>query len=161
MIALVPAVALSAPQNDITPSWNDTVVGPSLPFEASLSAPETLITESFIYVPELPEYNLPIASRSRNITRSLGYNPWSCVSYVKFKRPDQTAPWGTPNKVKVYDITPAPGLLVITTEGPVGHTAYIESVASGSMIVSEANFIPGVVSTRSISIDDPVIRGFR
>lgn len=107
-------------------------------------------------VPELPQL-IPQKSPKKQSS----YNPWSCVSYVRYKRPDQDEPWGSPNKVQAYPLTPSPGLIVITTEGPVGHAAYIESVASGSMTVSEANYIPGKVTTRTLPIDAPQIRGYR
>lgn len=102
------------------------------------------------YVPDLPKK-----------PKSLGYNPKSCVSYAKYKRPDQTDSWIAPKYVKAYDITPAAGLLVITTEGSVGHVAYVESVTETAIIVSEANYIPGLVTTREIRRDSPTIRGYR
>ena len=119
-------------------------------------------TVVFPYVQILPQDNSSVASRSGDYTRSHVYNPFSCVNYIKFKRPDQVAPWGSPNKVEVYDILfPFAGLIVVTKEGPVGHTAYVEEVKGGDMRVSECNYKAGVCGERWIKIGDPIIRGYK
>jgi hypothetical protein len=85
---------------------------------------------------------------------------YSCVMYVKWKTGD-TSVWGYPNRITAYDITPSAGMVVLTTEGPVGHTAYIEAVDDTNIYVSEANFIPGAVTKRSIPRTSEFIRGYR
>ena len=128
-------------QKELT--WSDVVVFP-------------------IYVPELPEYDSSVASRPGDRASTYGFSPWSCVSYVKARRPDQTAPWGYPNKVEVYDILfPFKGLIVITTEGKVGHAAYVEEVLVDTLRVSECNYKAGLCTERLIKIGDPIIRGYR
>ena len=113
-----------------------------------------------INVPELYKLDSQVASRSGDI--ALPYDPRSCVSYVKAKRQDQTTPWGTPNKVEVYDILfPFKGLIGITTEGKVGHAFYVEEVMVDVMRVSECNFKAGKCTERLIKIGDPIIRGYR
>jgi surface antigen len=61
----------------------------------------------------------------------------------------------------VYDIQPYVGGIVLTTEGLLGHVAYIEAVTGTSLTVSEANYIPGRVTSRTLSLDSPVIRGYQ
>lgn len=100
----------------------------------------------------LPELDVPVVT---------SYDASSCVSYVKYRRPDLAFVWGAPKYVEAYPLEPRAGLVVLTTEGPVGHTAYVEAVASGSLIVSEANFLGDFVSTRSLPVDSAVIRGYR
>lgn len=91
----------------------------------------------------------------------LGYDPTSCVSYAKYRRPDQNFIWIAPKFVDAYAIAPRVGLLVITTEGTWGHVGVVEEVKSDSIIIREANYIPGLVTTREIPLDSPIIRGFR
>src|SRR3990167_11161104 len=57
---------------------------------------------------------------------------------------------------------PIPGAILVTSEGSVGHTAYVEKVyKDGSFIVSEQNFVGlGVVSKRTIKPNAPFIKGF-
>lgn len=111
------------------------------------------------YVPELP----PKPTRSAETTKPVAYlyNPSSCVSYAKYRRPDQAFVWIAPKYVESYKIEPAPGLLVITSEGPVGHVAYVESVSETTLFVSEANYKPGLVTRREIPRDSPYIVGYR
>ena len=59
--------------------------------------------------------------------------------------------------------TAVAGSAVVTNEnGRVGHVAYVAAVYSnGTMLVSDMNYVgPFIVSTRVISVNDPVIKGF-
>jgi surface antigen len=94
------------------------------------------------------------------VNSKLDFNPWSCISYAKAQRGIKES-WGYPNRVEVYDIEPSPGLIVFTSEGPLGHVAYVESVSASSIFVSEANYKPGLVTRREIPRDAPIIRGYR
>lgn len=107
----------------------------------------------------LPVYS--IDSQIRTTSTGKGYDPWSCVSYAKYRRPDQDFAWITPNKVKAYQIEPSVGLLVLTTEGPVGHVAYVESVSDSTLIITEANYEAGKVTRRELPRSSPLIRGYR
>jgi len=89
------------------------------------------------------------------------FDPASCVSYAKYRRPDQDFVWRAPRFVEAYDVEPKAGLLVITSEGEWGHVAYIEEVKADVIVVREANWIPGLVTTREIPKDSSFIRGFR
>lgn len=104
-------------------------------------------------------YNVP--SVSQQLQRQRGYDATSCVSYAKYRRPDQNFVWVAPRFVEAYDITPTAGMLVITNEGKWGHVGFIEEVKSDSIIIREANYVHGLVTTREIPKDSPIIRGFR
>ena len=39
--------------------------------------------------------------------------------------------------------------------------AVITKIQDSYILIIEANYIPGQVSTRSLSLDDPLIRGFK
>lgn len=59
--------------------------------------------------------------------------------------------------------TAVAGSAVVTNEnGAVGHVGYVEAVyGNGTMLVSDMNYVgPFVVSSRVISVNDPVIKGF-
>ena len=49
---------------------------------------------------------------------------------------------------------------MLTTEGS-GHVAVITDIQGNTLILTEANYIPGQISTRSLSLDDLVIRGYK
>ena len=98
---------------------------------------------------------------SQQLQKQGGYDATSCVSYAKYRRPDQNFVWIAPRFVEAYDIAPKAGLLVITSEGKWGHVGVVEEVRNGSILIREANYIPGLVTTREIPLDSPVIRGYR
>lgn len=104
-------------------------------------------------------YNVP--SVPKQLQEQRGYDPTSCVSYAKYRRPDQNFVWVAPRFVEAYDIEPQAGLLVITTEGKWGHVGYIDRVTEDAIVVTEANWVPGLVTTREIPKNSPIIRGFR
>jgi len=90
------------------------------------------------------------------------FNPCSCLSYVKYKR-GITEILGTPKRVAqgktsltAYEwLSPTEGLIVILSEGPVWHVAYIEEVYDdGTMLISEANYLSCKRKTRVISQND-------
>lgn len=56
---------------------------------------------------------------------------------------------------------PAKGGIVVTNESRAGHVAVVENVTEDSIIVSEQNY-DGlyIISSRIISLDDPIIRGY-
>ena len=90
-----------------------------------------------------------------------GFDRYSCVSYAKYRRPDQDFTWIAPRYVETLYAIPKEGLLVITSEGRWGHVAYIESVSETALTVSEANYEPGKLTKREIPLDSPLIRGYR
>lgn len=90
-------------------------------------------------------------------------NPGSCVSWVKYKRPDLTMVWGSPKayaRTHTLVKTPAIGSVGISSEGPVWHTWFVEVIEGTNLLISECNYTPGVCGTRTIPIDSPLIIGF-
>ena len=57
-------------------------------------------------------------------------------------------------------VIPAPGVVGITNEGD-GHVFVIKEVSGRILDVIDGNLIAGQLSTRSINIDDPRIKGYR
>jgi len=56
---------------------------------------------------------------------------------------------------------PKPGSIMVTSESPVGHVAYVESVNGDEVVVSEMNYRGfGVVSSRTIPIGSGFIKGY-
>ncbi len=85
----------------------------------------------------------------------------SCVLYAKWYLDRAEEFWGNAGQIKATSDAPYVGGLVLTRESPFGHVAVITSISSSSLEVIEANYIPGTVSTRSLSINDIHIRGYR
>ena len=116
--------------------------------------PEASYYQQFLYVssnyfPEIVIFRNPPPST------------WtSCVNTAKAIL-GKSGSWGDAGKI-VPDISvrPAPGVVGITNEGP-GHVFVIKEVSGGVLSVIEGNLIAGQVSTRSINIDDPRIKGYR
>lgn len=129
----------------------------SIPVSAEApSKNDTTIREMDNYV---ISYHVP--SVSQQLQRQKGYDATSCVSYAKYRRPDQNFVWVAPRFVEAYDYEPRAGLLVITNEGRWGHVGYVDRVTEDAIVVTEANWVPGLVTTREIPKDSPIIRGFR
>lgn len=63
--------------------------------------------------------------------------------------------------MRVYDISPYEGGLVITTEGNVGHVAFIEAIHGTKMTVREANYVHCQITSRVIDMSYEAIRGYR
>lgn len=63
--------------------------------------------------------------------------------------------------MKVYQIDPYVGGVVVTTEGYYGHVAYIEEVLEDGIVVSEANYGGCGVHKRFIPFGSGIIRGYR
>ena len=102
-----------------------------------------------------------------------GYNggfPGQCTWYVNYKRPD--LPNGMGNGGQYYanarakglptGSTPRAGALIVTTENArYGHVAYVESISGSSVTITEMNYAgPYIVTRRTLSVNDPVIKGY-
>lgn len=129
----------------------------------AIPASATAPTQNDSTIREMDNYVVShyVPSVSQQLQRQRGYDATSCVSYAKYRRPDQNFVWVAPRFVEAYDIEPSAGLLVITSEGKWGHVGFIEEVKSDSIFIREANYIPGLVTTREIPLGSPIIRGFR
>lgn len=102
-----------------------------------------------------------------------GYNggyPGQCTWYVNYKRP------GLPNSMgnggqylsnaRAKGLSTGsiarPGALIVTTENAYyGHVAYVESVSGSNVTITEMNYAgPYIVTRRTLSVNDPVIKGY-
>ena len=86
----------------------------------------------------------------------------SCINTAKWillgSLTEQT--WGNAKDLKpIPELLPAPGVIGITDEGQ-GHIFVIKSVSGSVLSVLEGNFIPNQLSTRTLNIDDPRIKGY-
>lgn len=91
-----------------------------------------------------------------------------CTYYVALRR---YVPWSGDAKYWLKNArafgyktgsVPVVGAIVATAENPrYGHVAYVEAVDGDKITVSEMNFVgAGIKSTRVISVNNPVIRGY-
>ncbi len=102
-----------------------------------------------------------------------GYNggyPGQCTWYVNYKRPG--LPNGMGNGGQYLSNARAkglstgsvarPGSLIVTTENAYyGHVAYVESVSGNNVTITEMNYAgPYIVTRRTLSANDPVIKGY-
>ena len=91
----------------------------------------------------------------------LGYDPCSCVSFVKFVT-GYTEPVGNArNWPKVLSL-PFVGGVVITNESPAGHVAVITHVDidNETITIVETNYKPCQKGTRELNINSPKILGY-
>lgn len=89
----------------------------------------------------------------------------NCVKFARQFVPNlQYGLWDKEDKQKAVDhsITwPSVGDVVLTGEGPYGHAAYIEAIEGDEMILREANYRAGkVTSGRRLKISDSKVYGF-
>jgi len=101
--------------------------------------------------------NSPVIAETAS---SEDFDPNSCISYAKSKLGRFNEVWGYPNIMIPNAPIPWPGYLVLTNEGEYGHVAVITKIKDSMLYLTEANYLPGQVSTRSLDINDPRIRGF-
>lgn len=112
---------------------------------------------AYSVVPEKP-IEKPKSALGRTVPLSVAC---SCINYVKARLGGISEVWGTPNRMAATSTEPYIGGVVITTEGPVGHVAYIESINDGVLTVSESNYERCKITTREIPIDYSKIRGYK
>lgn len=67
--------------------------------------------------------------------------------------------WGNARDIQATELGPRTGLLVLTNEGP-GHVAYVEFANGRYIEVSETNYATCAFTRRTLSVDDPLIRGY-
>lgn len=98
-------------------------------------------------------------------TYAYGYCTW----WVKAKRPDLPNQLGNANAWLssarntglATGNAPRPGAAVVTSEGPIGHVAYVEAVEGNEIVISEMNYSGwNRTNTRRISADSGAIRGY-
>lgn len=110
-------------------------------------------------------------SASRSIEENLGVNTYYygyCTWYVANRRsiPNQwgnAGQWFNSAQASGYPTgyEPAPGAIIVTSESGWGHVGYVESVSDQSITISEMNYAGwGIVNTREISKNNPVITGY-
>ena len=90
-----------------------------------------------------------------------GYTAGYCTWYVKERRPDIGGFWGNANQwvasaqANGYTVgsEPRAGAIGVSFLGAYGHVVYVESVSSGSIVISDMNGVAGfgAVGTRSAS----------
>lgn len=108
--------------------------------------------------PYVVAYNSPHAL---NLGQGGEEYAYSCISYAKFVLGRLNEKWGNAKDLKATAENPYVGGLVLTTESRWGHVAVITAIKGTQLEVIEGNWIAGQVSTRSISLDEEFIRGFK
>ena len=84
----------------------------------------------------------------------------NCVMYAKYRTGHLNESWGVAKDIKPNSQTPVVGGVVLTSEGKFGHAGYIENIKDDKLLIVEANYIPDQISTRSLQLDSPSIRGY-
>lgn len=86
----------------------------------------------------------------------------SCVEFAKWFTGHQGEEWGFAGDIEANSNLPIVGGLVLTNEGPFkGHTGVITGITETHIAIIEANYVDDQVSTRSLSVDSTLIRGYR
>jgi len=82
-----------------------------------------------------------------------------CVAYVKSK--GVQLPQGNANQIESNTDVPCVGCVVLLYSSRWGHVAFIEEIASNSILISEKNHLGcGIISTRSLELTDNRIKGY-
>ena len=86
----------------------------------------------------------------------------SCVDTAKFMlRGNVGERWGNAQDIIPDDrLGPQVGLIIITNEGN-GHIGVVVSMNDKTITIKEGNYIHGQLTTRTLSVDDPVIKGYK
>lgn len=89
----------------------------------------------------------------------------SCIQWALDYLGRESQQWGIPNRIRDLSSEPRIGGLVVTTESRpgtnTGHIAVIEGIIGETLFLKEANYVPCKVTTRTLNIHDPIIRGFK
>lgn len=80
----------------------------------------------------------------------------NCVAWAKWYLQRENESWGYPEAIRVKP----EGEVVVTREGQFGHVAVITSKDEKNLYLLEANYKPCEISTRSLDINSPLIRGY-
>ena len=113
---------------------------------------KTMDTQSSFFVQST---NIPLTPRQTPKIAS------SCIEFAKAYLGRSGEKWGNAGDLKPSVDKPYVGGLVLTRESRWGHVAVITRITETHILVVEANYIPGVISTRSLSVDNYLIKGYR
>ena len=83
----------------------------------------------------------------------------NCIKWARWYLNREEEVWGYPREIQVTQ-EPRINGVVVTNEGFFGHVAVIQGIVGDTLYLIEANYIPSQVSTRSINIDNVLIRGY-
>ena len=132
-----------------------SLVGVSLSVSAQAPKTESIPNLSDIYVVAT---NSPQRPQMRQGGEEYANN---CVIYAKYILGRLNESWGVAKNIQPTVEKPYVGGLVLMREGKFGHIAVITKIEGNTLSVIEANYIPNVISTRSLSLDSSFIRGFK
>lgn len=123
------------------------------------------------YEPPTPTQPTTVTSTKATISNDLRGNsfPWGyCTWYAAARRPDVS--WRGNASEWLYNAQaqgratgriPAVGAILVTNESWWGHVAIVEAVNGDQVTISEMNYQGfGVISSRTISNSNPVIKGY-
>ena len=126
------------------------------PVWASQTANQQIDTQSSFFI---VAHNSPQMLKMRSGGEEYAF---SCIAYAKFVLGvPQSIKWGDAKDLKPTVDKPYVGGLVLTTEGKFGHVAVITAIKGSQLELIEGNWKPNEISTRSLDISSPLIRGFR
>lgn len=90
----------------------------------------------------------------------LSWTYCSCVNFAKAYLGVKDEVWGWAAKIVPNVTDPAVGDVLLTTEGG-GHAAVITKIVGTTLTIIEANYQACKVTTRTLQIGDPRIRGYK
>ena len=90
------------------------------------------------------------------------FDPTSCISFAKSVLGyPQWIKWGNAKEIVPNSDEPSIGTVVILDEGKFGHVAVVIDFTRDEITIIEANWIPGIITERTLKRDNPLIRGYR
>lgn len=101
-----------------------------------------------VYVPSPSKVNVPPS-----------WTYFSCVEFAKSYLGIKNQSWGFAGRMQPNTDIPFVGAVVLTTEGG-GHAAVITAINDSVLSIIEANYKPGAITQRVLTVTDPRIRGY-
>ncbi len=92
--------------------------------------------------------------------KTTGYNACSCVLAARAKSGINVGPIGFARNHPINNYNPQVGAVIITNESKAGHVGVVIAVQGEAITIWEGNYRPCQISTRTISQNNPVIRGY-
>lgn len=137
----------------------------SPPHETSTSVELTYIEKPFIPVTDVTVIPIPKPLQSSKTRFPYGYCTYYVSTKVDVQWSGNAGAWLAHAQNDGYTTgkEPAPGAILVTNEGSVGHVALTESIndSDRTFTVSEMNYEGlGIISRRTLSFDDGHIKGF-
>ena len=131
-------------------------LGWGIPVTASAPNTQSIPNWSDIYI-----FPVSIINYTKINLEPTGFNPYSCISFAKSVLGHSQSKWGNASEITPNSDEPSIGAVVLLDEGKFGHIGVVIDFTRTEITITEANWIPGIVTERTLKRNNPKIRGYR